>query len=51
MKLGQQETLVVFDCLIADFLLNERSVEVEIWKSACFGWCLHENEEVIAILE
>jgi len=48
---SQEETMVVFDCLVTDFLLQEQKVEVEMWRAACFQHKLHEDqEEVLPIM-
>jgi len=44
--------MLIFDCLVSDFLLIEKGVEVEMWRAACFQHALHEDQdEVLPILE
>lgn len=48
---SQQETLMVFDNLMQDYLFNECKVDVELWRAACFKYGLQEDEEFVAVLE
>ena len=48
---GQEETMIVFDCLLTDYLKQEQGIEVDMWRAACFQHKLHEDsEEVLQIL-
>jgi hypothetical protein len=39
-NLNLQETLCLFDCLFADYLMIERCIDVEIWRAKCFMYGL-----------
>ena len=48
---SQEESMLVFDCLMTDYLKQEHGIDVEMWRAAFFQHKLHEDrEEVFPLL-